>query len=425
MALLFVMLWALARSQSNPLLDRLNITMFHRAASCMKGISEDTKDSLLANMCPHLVEGRNLCRQNGYLGMRMLYASWEQKAYCPVDPIEDYYQLTVTRLTKYSNMVYNISQGWRPLFDAKAESIRNSLQSHSICKLAADKWKRLSNEHFFIRQFRPQAIKCLNHLAAVRRGFHCAMCDSETTQYMNNTQPSFWGRRLWRLKKFTSITFTHETCLSFNRACLDFLDLKIATMEMANLQYTLALCDNEGVYFPPYRAWEAYKRVLPSFSYEFKGRLKGCKRHLARLVPEDGTPEKISDPVVLNKTENDCIALCEYEFSLSPLIFEDILNLNRVTAVYDMISLMLNTSPLTTTMFTSSTTPSLNGVEMDFSVAETTFFNFSRSNTTWGLSLVNHMKYTAFKKFDVSKFIQQSRLVPTVTFVIFILLILS
>lgn len=425
MAVLFLLLWRVTLSQSNPFLDRLNVSLWHRAEGCMKTISGDTRESMLGNMCPHLSDSRNLCKKENYLYMRMLYAHWEQKNYCPVEATDDYYQLSVTRLTKYSDMVHNVTQLWRPLFDSKADSILNSHTSHSVCRLAASKWRLLSNADFFRKDFRPGAVKCLNHLAAVRRGFHCALCDSESSQYMNNTQPGFWGRRTWRPRNLTSITFTHQTCVGFHLACLSFLDLKVRITEMVNVQYTLALCDSDGIYFPPYRSWESYKRLSPSYTYEFKARLQSCRKHLGHIAPEDGNSDRISDPVLRNKTESDCIALCEYEFSLSPMIFEDLINSNRVTAIYDMVNLMLNTNPLTRSMFLTVTTPGLNGVDIDFSSVQTTFFNFSRSNTTWGLSLLDHIKYTGFKKFDVGKIIKQAGIVgQRIALLIFVLYLL-
>lgn len=346
--------------------------------------------SNLQMMCKIVRDSNQFCVANPTL--MLIYASWQQNEKCRSG--FDYYERSMQNLQKQSALIYNITQNWTVFFDNRANNILNSQRSAFVCSFAAKRWKQINEQKFFDQVWRSSAIKCSNYLVNARRAMMCAMCNKDDQP--NFSTGNYKDPRQDNTLKVnaTQILLNFQTCQDFLGACQPYIEQKQYVNDRLNVEFTLGLCDKDGTYLASSNK-ASYKRVLPTMVVYEDEEISNCNTFFNKGLALSGGE--------LEKAENSCKGICERYFSLSPIIWDDLNNLDALQNMHDILKeiVMENFHP---NLFVSRS-PTKSNVILDM---HEVIFKFGKAKTTEGLDLERHVKDNEYSQMDVSLYIKNS-----------------
>jgi len=317
-----------------------------------------------------------------------VYSTWEQNNNCKGI---DYYSRAADALRKQSSYVWNVTNNWTTFFDNRAQSIQSAPNPMFVCSFGAKKWYQVKDLSFFRSTWQPNAIKCSNYVADARRAMMCSMCDPNDQSFYSSgstVDPRDGTAKV----NATTVNLSFQTCSSFMEACVGYLESKQKMIDMLNVEFTLGLCDKDGMYLAVNT--NEYKKILPSDVIYDEEYLTNCKGYLNKDLT--ATPEQLG-PLAAS-----CVNLCERYYSwTAAMVYDDFLNLKYLKYMHDILKEIVDGKFLDS-MFTGIISPDIPMV-LDFSDV---YFKFSAFNSSDGLNINKHIKDNDFKLFDSSQFIK-------------------
>lgn len=361
------------------------------------------------NYCKfHKKENTN-CKESTKLHKKII-ATWEQHEKCKN---YDYFARAGSIHLKNSGWVYNITTNWTTFFDNRARTILENGKGTFICQFAAKRYNQLRDPRFFHGVWQPSAIKCVNHLADVRRAMMCVTCDGDEASNIKvesliKDEPKPEKSDDLRTSTITNIVYNFQTCTEFMSNCIDYLHSKQMFLDRLNVAFTLGLCDREGYYIAQGSSKSYYKKVLPSNVVYDEEDIEQCRRSLQKDIT-------LSKEDVL-KFEDSCLTLCHKHFSLSTMILDDITNLNNLKYIHDILKEIVSDNMNPNLFNTILMDPA--EVALDFTMKTPKdflkdqlfnflFYNASNNNTkNTSINLEKYIKDNGFKIFDAALYVR-------------------